>query len=170
MSQVQVGHLLAEAEKVVARVRYCWLLTAAETGGANARPMGRLLPGPNEDDWIIRFITGGLSRKVFDIRRASKVGLIFQDADDAFVVLIGRAKLLEGASSMRQLWKDDYDVYFPGEEDRANATFVEVNVERMELWIRGVTPEPFGLHTTILERDATAAWRLNLGKTVSRAR
>ena len=110
------------------------------------------------------------SRKVFDIRRASKVGLIFQDADDAFVVLIGRAKLLEGASSMRQLWKDDYDVYFPGEEDRANATFVEVNVERMELWIRGVTPEPFGLHTTILERDATAAWRLNLGKTVSRAR
>ena len=149
---------------------HCWLLTAAETGGANARPMGRLLPGPNEDDWIIRFITGGLSRKVFDIRRASKVGLIFQDADDAFVVLIGRAKLLEGASSMRQLWKDDYDVYFPGEEDRANATFVEVNVERMELWIRGVTPEPFGLHTTILERDATAAWRLNLGKTVSRAR
>ena len=42
MSQVQVGHLLAGAEKVVARVRYCWLLTEAETGGANARPMGRL--------------------------------------------------------------------------------------------------------------------------------
>ena len=50
--------------------------------------------------------------------------------------------------------------YFPDEEERANAAFVEVNVERMELWIRGVTPEPFGLHTTILERDATAAWRL----------
>jgi len=147
---------------------------AARLGNFTSAHLGKfepaLTPGPNEDDWIIRFITGGLSRKVFDIRRASKVGLIFQDADDAFVVLIGRAKLLEGASSMRQLWKDDYDVYFPGEEDRANATFVEVNVERMELWIRGVTPEPFGLHTTILERDATAAWRLNLGKTVSRAR
>ena len=160
MSQVQVNHLLAGAKKVVASVRYCWLLTEAETGGANARPMGRLL-GPNENDWMIRFITGGLSRKAFDIRRASKVGLIFQDADDAFVVLAGRAKLLE-ASSMRQLWKDDYNVYFPDEENRANATFVEVNVERMELWIRGVTPEPFGLHATILERDATAAWRLSL--------
>ena len=160
MSQVQVGHLLAGAEKVVARVRYCWLLTEAETGGANARPMGRLLPGPNENDWMIRFITGGLSRKAFDIRRASKVGLIFQDADDAFVVLAGRAKLLE-ASSMRQLWKDDYNVYFPDEENRANATFVKVNVERMELWIRGVTPEPFGLHPTILERDTTATWRLS---------
>jgi len=160
MSQVQVNHLLAGAKKVVASVRYCWLLTEAETGGANARPMGRLLPGPNENDWMIRFITGGLSRKAFDIRRANKVGLIFQDADDAFVVLAGRAKLLE-ASSMRQLWKDDYNVYFPDEENRANATFVEVNVERMELWIRGVTPEPFGLRPTILERDTTATWRLS---------
>ena len=160
MSQVQVNHLLAGAKKVVASVRYCWLLTEAETGGANARPMGRLLPGPNENDWMIRFITGGLSRKAFDIRRANKVSLIFQDADDAFVVLAGRAKLLE-ASSMRQLWKDDYNVYFPDEENRANATFVEVNVERMELWIRGVTPEPFGLRPTILERDTTATWRLS---------
>ena len=161
MSQVQVGQLLAGAEKVIAGVRYCWLLTEAETGGANARPMGRLLPGPNENDWMIRFITGGLSRKAFDIRRASKVGLIFQDAEDAFVVLAGRAKLLEGASGMRKLWKDDYNVYFPSDEDRANAIFVEVNVERMELWIRGVTSEPFGLHTTILERDATGTWRLS---------
>ena len=160
MSQVQVNHLLAGAKKVVASVRYCWLLTEAETGGANARPMGRLLPGPNENDWMIRFITGGLSRKAFDIRRANKVGLIFQDADDAFVVLAGRAKLLE-ASSMRQLWKDDYNVYFPDEENRANATFVEVNVERMELWIRGVTPEPFGMHTTNLERDDGGTWRLS---------
>ena len=161
MSQVQVGQLLAGAEKVVASVRYCWLLTEAETGGANARPMGRLLPDPNETGWIIRFITGGLSRKAFDIRRASKVDLIFQDVDDAFVVLAGIAMLIEGASSMRHLWKDHYNVYFPGEEDRASATFVEVNVERMELWIRGVTPEPFGLHTTILERDAAGIWRLS---------
>jgi general stress protein 26 len=161
MSQVQVDQLLASAEKVVASVRYCWLLTEAETGGANARPMGRLLPGPSETDWMIRFITGGLSRKAFDIRRASKVGLIFQDADDAFVVLVGRATLLEGASSMRQLWKDDYNVYFPSEQDRANATFVEVNVKRMELWIRGVTPEPFGMHTTNLERDDRGTWRLS---------
>ena len=102
-----------------------------------------------------------LSRKAFDIRRASKVGLIFQDADDAFVVLAGRAMLLEGASSMRQLWKDEYNVYFPGEEDRANATFVEVNVGRMELWLRGVTPEPFGMHTTRLERNGGGTWRLS---------
>ena len=51
-------------------------------------------------------------------------------------------------------------LYFPTEQDRANAIFVEVDVERMELWIRGVTPEPFGLRATILERDAGRGWRL----------
>jgi hypothetical protein len=30
----------------------------------------------------------------------------------------------------------------------------------MELWIRGVTPEPFGLRPTILERDDGGGWRL----------
>ena len=40
------------------------------------------------------------------------------------------------------------------EMDRANAIFVEVRIDSLELWIRGVTPEPFGLKTTRLERAA----------------
>jgi len=36
---------------------------------------------------------------------------------------------------------------------------VEVDIERMELWIRGVTPEPFGLLPTKLERGEGGAWR-----------
>jgi len=97
-----------------------------------------------------------------DIRRAGNVGLIFQhDRDEAFVALIGRATLIEHGSEVRRLWKATYDAYFPSEADRANAAFVEVNVERMELWIRGVTQEPFGLHPTTLERDAGGTWRLS---------
>ncbi len=102
---MEVSRLLTAAAKAIARVRYCWLVTEAETGGVNARPMGRVLP--------------------------SEVG---------------------------RLWKDTYDSYVPSEADRANAAFVEVNVERMELWIRGVTQ---GLHATKLERDAVGTWRLS---------
>ena len=61
---------------------------------------------------------------------------------------------------MRERWKPAYDAYFPTETDRASAIFVEVEVERMELWIRGVTPEPFGLRATVLERDAGVGWRV----------
>jgi general stress protein 26 len=134
--------------------------TTAENGGARARPMGR----PNENDWTIRFLTfltDGRSRKASDIRRAGKVTVIFQhDADDAYVALIGAATLRESASEVRRRWKAAYNVYFPSEQDRANAAFVEIETERMELWIRGVTPEPFGLDTTTLERDASGNWRL----------
>jgi general stress protein 26 len=158
----EVSRLLAGAARVIARVRYCWLMTEAETSGANARPMGRLLPDPDKNDWTIRFVTDGRSRKAGDIRRAGTVGLIFQhDPDEAFVALTGSATLLERASEVRLLWKDAYDAYFRTEADRANAAFVQVNVERMELWIRGVTPEPFGLRPTKLERDAGGPWRLS---------
>ena len=169
MSQAEVGRndvslLLAGAAKAIAGVRYCWLVTEAETGGANARPMGRVLPETDQSDWTIRFITDGRSRKASDIRRTGKVALIFQhDADDAFAVLIGRATVLESASEVRRLWKDAFNAYFSDEADRTNATFVQVNVERMELWIRGVTPEPFGLRPTVLARDAGGIWRLTPG-------
>jgi general stress protein 26 len=94
------------------------------------------------------------------MRRASEVSILFQhDPDLAFVTMIGKAALRENASETRDRWKPAYDVYFPSEADRANAIFVEVEVERMELWIRRVTPEPFGLRATVLERDA-GGWRL----------
>jgi general stress protein 26 len=162
---VEVSRLLAGAAKTIASVRYCWLVTAAETGRASLRPMGRVLPDPDENEWTIRFITDGRSRKASNIRRAGKVDIIFQnDADDAFVTLIGTAMLREGVSEIRQRWKAAYNTYFPSERDRANAAFIEVDIERIELWIRGITPEPFGLRTTTLERVAGGAWRLISGQ------
>jgi general stress protein 26 len=156
----EAGRLLAGAAKTVAQVRYCWLVTERDTGGANARPMGRLVPEIDENDWTIRFITDGRSRKTSEIRRAGNVGLVFQHGDDAFIVLSGGATLIESPSLVRQLWTNAYNAYFPSEADRANATFVQVDVARMELWIRGVTPEPFGLRPTVLERDTAGIWRL----------
>jgi general stress protein 26 len=156
-----VSWLLAGAAKAVASARYCWLTTTAENGGVNARPMGHLLRGPEESDWTIRFVTDGRSRKASEIRRVGKVAVIFQhDADEAYVALTGAATLREGAAEVRRRWKSAYNIYFPGEEDRANAAFVEIDAERMEMWIRGVTPEPYGFYPTILERDASGKWRL----------
>ena len=121
--------------------------------------MGRLWGDPGGDEWKIRFLTDGRSRKASDMRRASEVTILYQhDPDDAFVTLIGKATLHEGASEDRNRWKAAYNVYFPSERTGTNAVFVEVDAQRMELWIRGVTPEPFGLRATVLERDAEG-WR-----------
>ena len=157
---INVSRLMAGAAKTIRSARYCWLATASEAGAPHVRPMGRVLNDPDEDEWRIRFLTDGRSQKAADMRRASEVTILFQhDPDLAFVSLIGKAALHESASETRSRWKAAYDVYFPSEADRANAIFVEVEIERMELWIRGVTPEPFGLRATVLERDA-GGWRL----------
>jgi general stress protein 26 len=160
-SSVDVSRLLAGAARTVQKVPYCWLVTMPETGGSRARPMGRLLHDPGEDEWTIRFVTDGRSDKVSDLRRGGMVTLIFQgDPSEAYAALIGAATLRAEAAEVRRRWKAHYDAYFPTELDRANAVFVEVVVERMELWIRGVTPEPFGFQTTSLERSAGRAWQL----------
>ena len=157
---IDVTRLLDGAAKTMRSARYCWLATATEGGAPQVRPMGRVLNDPGEDPWKIRFLTDGRSNKAADMRRANKVSILVQhDPDLAFVALIGRAVLHESASETRSRWKGAYDIYFPTVADKANAIFVEVGIERMELWIRGVTPEPFGLRATVLERDAEG-WRL----------
>jgi general stress protein 26 len=156
----EVSALLAGAAKTMRSARYCWLATAAEAGAPRVRPMGRVLNDPGEDEWMIRFLTDGRSHKAADMRRANEVSILFQhDPDLAYVNLIGGAALHESESETRSRWKAAYDVYFPSETERRNAIFVEVEVERMELWIRGVTPEPFGLRATVLERG-DGGWRL----------
>jgi general stress protein 26 len=166
MSQAEDEHnpveaLLAGAARTIRNVGYCWLVTEAEDGATNPRPMGRLLRDVDEDEWTIRFLTDGRSRKVADMRRTDRVAIIFQQApDDAFVTLIGKATLHDSGSEVRRRWIDAYDTYFPSAADRANAIFVTVAVARINLWIRGVTPEPFGLRTTILERDTRRGWRV----------
>jgi general stress protein 26 len=160
LETVDVNRLLAGAAKTMRSARYCWLATATEAAAPHVRPMGRILNDPGEDEWKIRFLTDNRSRKARDMRRAEEVSILFQhDPDLAFVTLIGKAGLHEDVSETRTRWKPAYDLYFPSETDRRNAIFVEVEVERMELWIQGVTPEPFGLRATVLQRDANG-WRL----------
>ena len=74
----------------------------ARHGATNPVPMGRLLHDADEDEWKIRFLTDGRSRKAADMRAHRQVTIIFQHApDDAFVTLIGKATLHESASEVR---------------------------------------------------------------------
>ncbi|MBS0421675.1 MAG: pyridoxamine 5'-phosphate oxidase family protein [Proteobacteria bacterium] len=152
--------LLDAAAEVVSRVRYCWLVTQSRDGAGSARPMGRILPDRAEGSWTVRFVTDRRSHKAAAIEHSPDVELIFQDdAREAFVALGGNARLLTNPVRIRELWKRAYDVYFPTEDDRANAIFVEVEMLLMRLWIRGVTPEPFGLQPVVLRCDSHGDWQ-----------
>lgn len=157
----EIGRLLTGAAETIRAVRYCWLVAGRADGHATARPMGHLLPDREEDPWTVRFVTDGRSGKVRALRRDGRVSLIFQDdAREAYAVLGGKANLQAEAAEVARRWKAHYGAYFPTETDRANALFVEVRIDCLELWIRGVTAEPFGMRTTRLERDAAGRWHL----------
>jgi general stress protein 26 len=159
MEDPMLQELLAGAAKTIGSVRYCWLMTTAEDG-IHARPMGRLPAEPGEEALTVRFLADGRSRKAAEIRRCSRVTAIYEhQPSDGYVTVTGTAVLQADPAVVCGRWKRGYETYFPTEADRAHALFVEVSIERMELWIRGVTSEPFGAKPTVLERDESG-WRL----------
>lgn len=157
---VEVGRLVERGAATVGKASSCWLATVDADGAPRLRPMGRLPPEPGDDGWRLRFVTDGRALKAGNIRRAGRADLVFQhEAEGAFVALSGVAGLEEDQAEVRRRWKRAYDAFFPSEADKANAVFLTVEADRLDLWIRGVTPEPFGLKTTTLTRVA-AGWRL----------
>lgn len=155
-----LNRLLAGAADAIAAVRSCWLVTAEGGGFRHARPMGRLQRDLQADDWRVRFVADGRSRKTREIQDGPGVTVTFQHGDAAFVALAGVATLRHDVSEAELLLHKSFELYFPTEQHRANATIIEIDVQEMELWIRGVTAEPFGLKPTRLERDETRVWSL----------
>ena len=157
----EVKGLLDAAAGRIAKARFCWLLTGAGEGGVRPRPMGRLPRDADYIPWTLLYITDGASPKAAALRRGGEVSVIFQnDADDTFAAVAGKARLIEDKGEIGKRWNAAYDVYFPEGPERSSAIFVVIDTMRVELWIRGVTPEPFGIRTTIVERDAGRHWRL----------
>jgi general stress protein 26 len=154
--------LLAAARQTIGAARYCWAMTAASGGGVNARLMGRLPSLPGEDEWTVWFLTRDRSRKAGEIRLAGRLAVGYQhDAD--YAVLTGPAALIEDRPELRRRWQDEWKVFFPGGADDASAILVRMEVDRIELCMRGVTPEPFGSRYQALERGPAHRWEVVTG-------
>jgi general stress protein 26 len=159
----QVDRLLAAARATMAKVNDCWAATPSEDGGVSVRVVGPILPVHGEEDWTIWFATRRSSRKAAEIRRAGRVTLGYQyHPDRAYVALIGRAVLVEDRSEIRGRWLENWRVYFPGGPDNPDTIFVRISVDRIELCVPGITPEPFGSRYSVVERDAERRWNVAL--------
>ncbi len=156
----QIDGLLAAARQTIAKVRYCWLATRAEHGGANARAVRAFAGEPGDDEWTRRFLCRQASRKVQEIGCDPRVTLACQDdAGDNYVALGGRAVLIHDRLEMRSLWPASADRLFPKGFADANMIVVRVDVDRIEIHARGVTSEPFGHGRTLIERETTNRWK-----------
>lgn len=156
----EIARFLAAARATIADIRFAWLATRSADGGANARAV-HVHPGPTgSDEWIRRFVVRRGSRKVAEMRAAPLVTLAFQHGSgEAYVALGGTAFLLEDNAEMREMWPAGADARFPPGFADAHMMAVRVDVDRIEVHVRGVTREPFGHGRTLLQRDGRAEWR-----------
>lgn len=156
----KIEQFLAAARKIVAEIRFCWLATRSADGGANARAIRSCTGRPDDDEWTRRFLVRRSSRKVAEMREADRVTLAYQhDSGDAYIALGGRAILVDDVAEMRSLWPSTMDDRFPPGFADEHMMVVRVEVDRIEVHIRGLTREPFGHGRTLIERATTSAWR-----------
>ena len=158
-SQRLLDRLLREADRTMAEVMYCWVVTPAEDGvGAHARAVKDQKDGTVADPWTRWFLARRQSRKVAELRRAGRATLAYQHASgEAYVALAGRAELIDDRAAVESRFRpaNDYEAAM-----LPQLLAVRVSGDHLELHIRGVTAEPWGHGRTLLDRDADGSWRL----------
>jgi general stress protein 26 len=156
-----VNRLLDAADYVIAHAPHCWLTTLAQGGGVHARPMGRAVSPPSQTAWNLYFLADSRSSKVRDIRFSRQVRLAFELDGDSFVTLAGEAELVRESAVMARRWLPAYDSIFSTAEQKADAVFIDICTNELRLWIRGLTPDPFGTRSLTLRRSAGGPWQLD---------
>lgn len=156
-----VEQILLVAKETIAKVPMCWAVTADAHGGANARVVQPFFSQLDQDGGVVRFVTSGSSRKVREIASSGRISLGYQyDAEQACVTLVGAASIIDDRTYMRDNWRTDWNVFFPGGPSDANAVIIEVTVGRIEVWnlVRKIAA-PDGLRASTLQRAASGGWQ-----------
>jgi general stress protein 26 len=156
--QLQIERLLEAAQQTMAEVRYCWVVTSAGDGRANARVVKAFSNADGEDPWTRWFLTLRTGRKSAEIRAAGRVTLAYQhNSGDAYVTIAGPAEIIDDPSAVecRLTQVDDSDGTLEGK-----LVAVRVTPDHLELHVRGITAEPWGHGRTLMERPHNGAWRL----------
>jgi general stress protein 26 len=155
-----IQRLLEGAESVIADAPHSWLVTLSH-GGIDARPMGRIVDAPSKTGWSLSFLADSRSKKARDIHNAKQVRVIFERRGDAFVSLAGSAEVISDTAVVAHRWRPDYDRIFSSATEKVNAVFIDIRAEELRVWIRGLTPEPFGSRSLRLRRPSNGDWYLD---------
>jgi general stress protein 26 len=156
----EVDRLLKATRQTMAKVRDCWAATPAADGGVSARIVQPIDVAPDDEDWTISFITGARTRKAAEIARAGRMTLCYQHHPGrSYVALSGRAAVVAERSAIGARWREPWRLFFPGGPEDPDLVLVRLAVDRIELCVPGVSPEPFGIRYAALTRDSAGMWR-----------
>jgi general stress protein 26 len=152
-SAEQREHLI----KLLRQFSTAMLVTHAGDNRLRARPMAI---GDVGEDAVVWFITGLDTAKAHEIENDTRVHLVCQNEDSAYLSLCGSATLLQDRTRIDQLWQEPFKVWFPQGREDPNIVVIRVRIEEAEYWdnegwnkvkylvqsakayVKGTTPEP----------------------------
>lgn len=90
------------ARELVERQKFCFAISVASCGEANARIVQ---PRKLTQDWSVDFATRTTCRKFREIESSGKITLAYQDdTDRAYVSLVGSAVIVDDIELKRTRW------------------------------------------------------------------
>jgi general stress protein 26 len=121
--------LMDAAREIMAKTRYCALITTGRDRRAHARTMDAFAP---EADMTVWLATNPRSRKVAEIRRNPRVTLYYFDRENqAYVTLYGTARLVNDRQEKQRRWKDDWKNFYP--DRHKSYLLIKVTPARLEV-------------------------------------
>lgn len=126
--------------------KFCDLLNKFDTGmlithsGNNklhGRPMAvaQLEELPQGCD--LWFITGLDTPKMDEIRSNEQVLVTFQNRNDQFLTLSGRAEVLRDPQKVDEFWRESFKLWFPQGQADPNLVLIQVRADQGEYWDNG---------------------------------
>jgi general stress protein 26 len=123
---------LKKVGELIADIRFAMLVTAAEDGTFDGRPMATQKTEFNGTVW---FLTAETSRKTDQIANHSNVSLLYADPGNAsYVTVKGRAHVSLDKAKIHELWNPMYQAWFPGGENDPHVRVLRVDVDEAEYW------------------------------------
>lgn len=118
--------------ELIKDVRICMMVTAAEDGSFDARPMATQ---KTDFEGTVWFLTPQESGKVGEIQHDSHVTLVYSDpAHNNFVSAKGRASVSRDRAKIHELWYPMYKAWFPEGEDDPRIAVLKVDITEAQYW------------------------------------
>ena len=127
----QRAQVMAAARGVMEAARYSTLVTVGDNGQPQVRIVDPSLP---DSDFAIWIGTNPLTRKVTEIRRDSRVTLLYFNAAAAeYVTVIGTATLVADSAEKARHWKPEWTAYYKDGPSSDGYLLIRVRPMRLEV-------------------------------------
>ncbi len=109
----QDSTILSAARQIMEASPTCVLITL-DKKTPRARTMDPFKP---DKDFVVWLATNPNSRKVKEIKKNETVTLYYQDGENGYVSLYGKATLVNDQFEKDKHWKDDWSAYYPNRKE-----------------------------------------------------